>query len=103
MNPWKAGRRLKRINGYSVSRFPTPCDPKILALHREIVTAFGGAEGVRDLGILESAINQPRITSGIVFKVSSISGAMQRVKTSLKQDSETKSLFDKILKKVGQK
>ena len=31
--------------------------------------------------------------------VSSISGAIQRVKTSLKQDSETKNLFDRILKK----
>jgi len=77
----KAGRRLKRINGYSTPRIPTPCHPKILALHREIVTRFGGAEGVRDSGILESAMNQPGITEGIVLKVNSISGAIQRVKT----------------------
>jgi hypothetical protein len=50
-------------------------------LHREIVTRFGGAEGVRDSGILESAMNQPGITEGIVLKVNSISGAIQRVKT----------------------
>lgn len=33
-----------------------------LALHKEVIGASGGISGVRDLGALESAINQPRTT-----------------------------------------
>ncbi len=35
---------------------------EILFLHKEVITSSGGMGGVRDLGGLESAINQPRIT-----------------------------------------
>ncbi len=35
---------------------------EILALHSEIIATLGGSCGVRDLGSLESATNQPRIT-----------------------------------------
>ena len=35
---------------------------EVLALHKEIIAASGGIGGVRDLGVLESAVNQPRIT-----------------------------------------
>ncbi len=31
-----------------------------LLLHQEIIATFGGAEGVRDLGLLESALFRPR-------------------------------------------
>lgn len=31
-----------------------------LLLHEELITAFGGADGVRDLGLLESALFRPR-------------------------------------------
>lgn len=33
---------------------------EVLLLHEEIITAFGGATGVRDLGLLESALFRPR-------------------------------------------
>ena len=35
---------------------------EVLELHRRIVEASGGATGVRDLGALESAVAQPRMT-----------------------------------------
>ncbi len=35
---------------------------EILFLHKEVITSSGGTGGIRDLGGLESAINQPRIT-----------------------------------------
>ena len=31
-----------------------------LLLHEELIAAFGGADGVRDLGLLESALFRPR-------------------------------------------
>ncbi len=34
----------------------------VLELHRRIVAASGGSSGLRDLGALESAISQPRMT-----------------------------------------
>lgn len=35
---------------------------EILALHREIISVHGGSIGIRDIGSLESSINQPRVT-----------------------------------------
>ncbi|MBR8826423.1 MAG: type II toxin-antitoxin system death-on-curing family toxin [Gomphosphaeria aponina SAG 52.96 = DSM 107014] len=37
---------------------------EVLNLHRQIIAQFQGAFGVRDLGALESAIAQPRMTFG---------------------------------------
>jgi death on curing protein len=37
---------------------------EVVALHRRIVQATGGAPGIRDLGALDSAIAQPRATFG---------------------------------------
>ena len=37
---------------------------EVLELHRRIIKRSGGALGVRDFGLLESAISQPRMTSG---------------------------------------
>ncbi len=37
---------------------------EVLELHRRIMEQSGGALGVRDLGLLESAIAQPRMTFG---------------------------------------
>ena len=37
---------------------------EVLELHRRIIEQFGGALGVRDFGLLESAIAQPRMTFG---------------------------------------
>ncbi|MCI0439604.1 MAG: type II toxin-antitoxin system death-on-curing family toxin [Chloroflexi bacterium] len=37
---------------------------EVLELHRQVVEATGGAMGVRDLGALESALAQPRMTFG---------------------------------------
>lgn len=37
---------------------------EVLNLHRQIIEQSGGAIGIRDLGILESAIAQPRMTFG---------------------------------------
>ena len=33
---------------------------EVLLLHEELITAFGGARGIRDLGLLESALFRPR-------------------------------------------
>ncbi len=35
---------------------------EILDLHNRIIASTSGARGIRDLGALESAVNQPRIT-----------------------------------------
>jgi death-on-curing protein len=37
---------------------------EVLELHRRIISQFGGATGIRDLGALESALGQPRMTFG---------------------------------------
>ncbi|HAG83132.1 MAG TPA: type II toxin-antitoxin system death-on-curing family toxin [Cyanobacteria bacterium UBA12227] len=37
---------------------------EVLSLHRQIIEQSGGALGVRDLGALESALGQPRMTFG---------------------------------------
>ena len=35
---------------------------EILELHDSIISSSGGAQGIRDIGSLESAVNQPRLT-----------------------------------------
>jgi death on curing protein len=35
-------------------------DEFVLALHQEMLAEFGGADGVRDEGLLDSAINRPQ-------------------------------------------
>ncbi|MDC0831535.1 type II toxin-antitoxin system death-on-curing family toxin [Geitlerinema sp. CS-897] len=37
---------------------------EVLALHRRLIERSGGALGIRDFGLLESAIAQPRMTFG---------------------------------------
>lgn len=37
---------------------------EVLELHRSIIDRWGGASGIRDLGILESALAQPRQSFG---------------------------------------
>lgn len=37
---------------------------EVLNLHRQIIEQSGGALGVRDLGALQSALSQPRMTFG---------------------------------------
>jgi death-on-curing protein len=37
---------------------------EVLELHRKILEQSGGASGIRDMGLLESAIAQPRMTFG---------------------------------------
>ena len=37
---------------------------EVLELHRKILEQSGGALSIRDLGLLESAIAQPRMTFG---------------------------------------
>ena len=36
----------------------------VLEIHAEVVRAFGGAEGIRDRGLLESAVAAPQATFG---------------------------------------
>lgn len=52
---------------------------EILELHNKIIEVSGGARGIRDIRILESAINQPRLTfnrtdlySGIATKAAAL-------------------------------
>jgi len=35
---------------------------EVIELHRHLLEATGGAPGIRDLGALESAIAQPKVT-----------------------------------------
>ena len=35
---------------------------EVLDLHERVIAISGGTRGVRDLGLLESAVNQPRLT-----------------------------------------
>ncbi len=37
---------------------------EVLELHRRVIEQSGGAFGIRDVGLLESAIAQPRMTFG---------------------------------------
>jgi len=37
---------------------------EVLSLHQQILANTGGAEGVRDLGALESALSQPKLSAG---------------------------------------
>ena len=37
---------------------------EVLELHRSVIERWGGASGIRDLGILESALAQPRQSFG---------------------------------------
>ena len=37
---------------------------EVLELHRRVIEQAGGAEGVRDLGAIESAVAQPQMTFG---------------------------------------
>lgn len=37
---------------------------QVLELHRRLVERFGGSAGIRDMGSLESALAQPRMTFG---------------------------------------
>jgi death on curing protein len=37
---------------------------EVLELHRRVIEQSGGAFGIRDTGLLESAISQPRMTFG---------------------------------------
>lgn len=37
---------------------------EVLELHRRVIDQSGGALGIRDIGLLESAIAQPRMTFG---------------------------------------
>jgi len=37
---------------------------EVLALYRRVTEEYGGAVGIRDLGALESALAQPRMTYG---------------------------------------
>lgn len=38
--------------------------PEVLDLHDQLIEAFGGSRGIRDLGALESALAQPLATFG---------------------------------------
>jgi death-on-curing protein len=37
---------------------------EVLKLHRQVMEQSGGGLGLRDMGLLESAVNQPRMTFG---------------------------------------
>ncbi|NJO75777.1 MAG: type II toxin-antitoxin system death-on-curing family toxin [Leptolyngbyaceae cyanobacterium RM1_406_9] len=38
--------------------------PEVLALHDDQISRFGGTPGIRDMGLLESALNQPQASFG---------------------------------------
>lgn len=47
---------------------------EVLAVHDQVIDAFGGAAGVRDLGLLESALYRPR--SGYYEDLSTMAAAL---------------------------
>lgn len=47
---------------------------EVLAIHGELISRFGGSSGVRDLGLLESALHRPR--SGYYADVVEMAAAM---------------------------
>ena len=46
---------------------------EVVALHRALLESSGGADGIRDLGSLESALAQPRASFGGVDLHASVS------------------------------
>jgi len=40
---------------------------EIMEIHQEQIKAFGGADGIRDMRLLESALSQPEATFGGVY------------------------------------
>ena len=44
---------------------------EVVVLHRALVAQTGGAEGIRDLGALESSLAQPRATFGATICIRS--------------------------------
>src|SRR5580692_5072745 len=40
---------------------------EVLEIHRDQIGRYGGAAGIRDLGLLQSALSQPRATFGGEF------------------------------------
>jgi len=40
---------------------------EVLEIHRDQIGRYGGAAGIRDLGLLQSALAQPRATFGGKF------------------------------------
>jgi death-on-curing protein len=50
----------------------------VLAMHEEVLVLHGGPEGVRDLGLLESALAKPRN----LFVYSEVSPSLQRLAAS---------------------
>ena len=36
--------------------------PQILAIHYQMVKRFGGSQGIRDIGLIESAVGRPQAT-----------------------------------------
>ena len=39
----------------------------VLAMHRTLIERYGGSHGIRDAGLLDSALAQPRMTVGAKF------------------------------------
>ncbi len=40
---------------------------EVLEIHADLIETFGGSSGVRDMGLLESALSMPRAGSGGVY------------------------------------
>lgn len=36
--------------------------PQVLAIHDQMVKRFGGSQGIRDMGLIESAVDRPKAT-----------------------------------------
>lgn len=41
--------------------------PEVLAIHQDQLARYGGAAGIRDIGLLKSALGMPQATYGGVF------------------------------------
>jgi len=64
----------------------------VLAIHREQLALFGGADGIRDRGLLESAVAQPMATFGENY----LHGNLYAIVFLAGNGIETKDLLRKV-------
>ena len=57
---------------------------EVLSLHRQVINQSGGALGIRDLGLLESAVAQPKILGDKIYILQSLTRLLHWVSLSSK-------------------
>lgn len=71
--------------------------PEVLELHRRIIQQSGGADGIRDLGGLESAVTQPQMS----FAGSKLYATIEEAATALCYSLVMNHVFIDGNKRIG--